>query len=110
MENGTSQEEATGERAAGTQQLPASILEKQYANPYVGNLLKKELPMSTTMDAPLKQEEQAVESAESFDFLSKVNTNAVEAEPQTRPLFGKRKQSFNSQYSKGSGGSKKAAA
>jgi len=29
MENGTSQEEASAERAAGTQQLPASILEKQ---------------------------------------------------------------------------------
>lgn len=84
MENETSQEEAAGERAAGTQQLPASILEKQtneYANPYVGKLLKKEQPVSTTINAPLKQEEQAVEPAENFDFLSKVNTNAAEAEP-----------------------------
>ena len=53
------------------------------------------------------------DAEENFDFLSKVNDGSKASKDdvgnQKSNTFGKRKASFNSQYSKGSGGSKRNA-
>ena len=101
--------------------LPQSILTKnEFSNPYIlstkaknTDMVEKEQQKQNTEEndeSPPKADSEEVD-ANNFDFLAKVEDpglNKSQTENGSRG-FGKRKASQSSQYSKGSGGSRKNA-